>query len=94
MTDGVTGVELLEERRTEIEASVLVATARMHSPMRLPLQPQLGQEDAGLKIRRQAQVQHRTLEAAKQAVLTILVRRIALPANLQAVAGCDRAAAV
>ena len=47
MTDGLTGVELLEVRRTAIEASALVATARMHSPMLLPLQLQL---DAGSKI--------------------------------------------
>ncbi len=50
MTDGLTGAELLEVRRAAIEASAVVATARMHSPMRLPLQPQLDQEDAGPKI--------------------------------------------
>ena len=50
MTDGLTGAELLEVRRAAIEASAVVATARMYSPMRLPLQPQLDQEDAGPKI--------------------------------------------
>lgn len=47
LTNGLTGVELLEVRRTAIEASALVATALMHSPMLLPLQLQL---DAGSKI--------------------------------------------
>ena len=50
MTDGLTGVELLEVRRTAIEASALVATAPMHSLMLLPPQPQRGREDAGSKI--------------------------------------------
>jgi hypothetical protein len=43
MTDELTCVAMLE-------ASALVATVPMHSLMLLPLQPQLGQEDAGSKI--------------------------------------------
>ena len=43
MNDGLTGLAMLA-------ASALVATAPLHSLMLLPLQPQLGREDAGSKI--------------------------------------------